>query len=330
MTKSVNNHDDALLGLLGEGGFYSGQELGKRLGVSRSAVWKRMQLLSAKGVAFEAVAGKGYRLTQPLELLKQDEIIAAMSPSAQSYLQQMEIHEEIDSTNRYLMQKARSNAKTGFACLAEQQTQGRGRRGRVWVSPFASNIYLSLLWRFNQSPSELGGLSIAAGVAVGRCLDELGVVGFGLKWPNDVIWQGRKLAGILLEMSGEASGPCAIVAGIGLNVTMQPQAAQAIDQAWADLGMALGTQVSRNRVAGLLLQHLLLAFAVYDQHGLTPFIQDWQRWDGVYNTQVKLILPHETITGVARGIDAGGGLRLEHGGSTTIYHAGEISLRTLK
>lgn len=325
-------HDNQLhiLDLLGEGEFCSGQALAKYLGISRSAVWKRLQLLSAKGVSIEAIPGKGYRLTQPMELLMQDKVTAAIDPLARDYLQHLEIFEEIDSTNRYLMQKARGDAPSGSVCLAERQSEGRGRRGRPWISPYASNIYLSLLWRFNKSPSELGGLAIAAGVAVGRCLDDLGVVGFSLKWPNDVMWQKRKLAGILLEMSGEASGPCAIVAGVGLNVSMRQNAAQAIDQAWADLNMVLGESVSRNRVAGLLLQHLLVAFAAYSQHGLSPFAEQWRRWDGILDKQVRLTLPHQTVTGIARGIDAVGGLRLECNGSITVYHAGEISLREVK
>lgn len=319
-----------ILDLLSDSGFRSGQELGDYLGISRSAVWKRLQALKLKGVFVEAVPGKGYRLTQQLELLDHDKVVAAIGPVSRSYLQRLEIFDEIDSTNRYMMQKARSDGLTGEVCLAECQTQGRGRRGRPWVSPYASNVYLSLLWRFNKSPSELGGLAIASGVAVGRCFAELGVGDFGLKWPNDVVWQERKLVGILLEMSGEASGPCAIVAGVGLNVSMRPDAARAIDQPWTDLTSVLGIALSRNRLAGLLLKHLLAAFAAYELHGLAPFAEQWQQWDCTKDKHVQLIFPHQTISGIARGIDSAGGLRLEHNGSITTYHGGEVSLRRLQ
>lgn len=145
----------------------------------------------------------------------------------------VDILPEVDSTNEYLKRLAFGGARSGTACLAEWQTCGRGRRGREWVSPFGANVYLSLLWRFSEGTAALGALSLAAAVAVKRALDELAAGGVELKWPNDVQWHGRKLAGILLELGGEADGPCYVVAGVGINVAMPESRAADIGQPWA-------------------------------------------------------------------------------------------------
>ena len=316
-----------ILKTLGDGRFHSGAQLGDALGVSRTAVWKHLQELGELGLDIFAVPGKGYRLASPLELLQRELILNSLTPESRALLSILELHPHLDSTNAYLSRKAAANLASGYACLAEYQSAGRGRRGRNWVSPFAANVYLSLLWRFDVSPAALSGLGLVSGVAVARALHQAGLRDIGLKWPNDVLWNDRKLAGTLLEMSGESYGPISVVIGVGLNVRMPAPAGESIDQAWADMETAVGKPVSRNAMAGLLLHHLLLALLQFQAKGLDPFNREWQQWDVVTGKSIRLQLPNETLTGIAKGIDRNGALLLQNRGTITSHMAGEVSVR---
>ncbi len=322
-------HQLQLLQLLADGRFHSGERLGEALGVGRGAVWKALHSLSDLGIEVHALQGKGYRLAQPLELLEEGAIRDALPVEVRALLSRLEIHPEIDSTNRYLVTRAAEGARSGYACLAERQSAGRGRRGRRWVSPFGANLYLSLLWRFERDPASLGTLSLAAGVAVARALERLGVARLGLKWPNDVVVEGRKLGGLLLELAGEAAGPSRVVVGVGINVRMPDAAARQIDQPWADLQGELGTGTpSRNRIAALVLAELLPAMAAFARSGFAPFRSDWARWDVVTGRTVTLHLPDRELPGRALAVDATGALVLEDdSGVRQAYSSGEVSLR---
>lgn len=317
--------DTELLGLLCDGLFHSGTELGRSLKISRSAVWKRIQTLGASGIEVYAVPGRGYRLTEPMELLDSSAIRAGLNDKARRLLSGLDILTEVDSTNLYLLQKASAGAPGGYACLAEQQYAGRGRRGKHWSSPFGGNIYLSLLWRFAEQPPALSGLSLAIGIAVANSLETLGVTGIGVKWPNDILWQGRKLAGILLDTAGEAAGPCHAVAGIGINVAMP--AGAAISQPWVDLREITGRRIARNALAGKILQHLLLTLQQFQQRGLAPFLAEWDRLDLLKDKDVTVQLADRTVTGRAQGVNPQGALLVAHGGVTRAYHSGEVSVR---
>jgi BirA family biotin operon repressor/biotin-[acetyl-CoA-carboxylase] ligase len=315
-----------LLALLADGDFHSGTTLARAIGVSRSAVWKAVRALSAHGVEVYAVPGRGYRLAAPVELLRGDAILAHLSPRARRLLDGLEIHDELDSTSQYLLRRAA--ALPGIrACFAERQTAGRGRRGRVWISPLGHNIHLSVLWRFEQSPASLGGLSLAAGVAVARALRDLGVTDLGLKWPNDVMWRERKLAGILIDLTGEAGGPCSVVAGVGLNVMMPRTQGALIDQPWTDLNTILGQPILRNRCASRLLEQLILAFDEYARNGLAPFLKTWRELDALAGKTVRLHWPQGSATGVAQGVREDGALRLSVNGTMRYYNYGEVSVR---
>ncbi|MGA7800139.1 MAG: biotin--[acetyl-CoA-carboxylase] ligase, partial [Gammaproteobacteria bacterium] len=209
----------------------------------------------------------------------------------------------------------------------ECQRAGRGRRGRSWVSPFASNIYLSLLWRFPSSPAALSGLSLAAGIGVLRALRELGLDDAGLKWPNDILCRGRKVAGVLLDMAGESGGPSHVVVGVGVNVGMPSGAALCIDQPWTDLTRLAGGEVSRNRLAGRLIEHLLEVMAIFEHAGFEAFMDEWQRYDLVAGREVQLLLPDGVIFGKANGIDPSGALLVRTGGEARRFASGEVSLR---
>jgi BirA family biotin operon repressor/biotin-[acetyl-CoA-carboxylase] ligase len=318
-----------LLDILNDGQLHSGEELAVQLGgISRAAVWKTIRSLATLGLEIHAVRGCGYRLAEPLELLAADWIQAELTDAARRWVNGIEIYERIDSTNTYLLNRAKGGLASGSVCLAEWQSGGRGRHGRSWVSPFAASIYLSLLWRFFMGPALLSGLSLVVGVALVRALSGLGVAGLGLKWPNDLLWRQRKLAGVLLEFGGEAAGPCHIVAGVGLNVAMPKSAAQAIDQPWVDLRRIPGTgRLSRNRLAACLISELVTAFAQFEQSGFDAFREEWQGYDLVQGQPVIVKLPTTTVSGIARGVDEAGALLVETATGIRRFLGGEVSLR---
>lgn len=314
-----------LLGILADGGFHSGEALGRQLGVSRTMIWKHIQALQLLGIECHSVSGKGYRLAAPLELLEESLIKAAMGDSSRTLISLLELHPEIHSTNRYLMERLRG-LRCGHVCIAEQQSAGRGRRGREWVSPFARNIYLSLYWHFEMSPSLLSGLGLAVGVALIRALRQLGVDDVQLKWPNDLLWRGRKLAGTLLEMSGEGDGPFHVVMGVGLNVNMVDDGA-VIDQPWVALNQLVAEPLSRNRVTGVLLHHLLLVVQQFQKSGLDQFVDEWQQADAYANQPVAIQMGDGVVVGTATGIDSDGAIVIDVDGLLRRFHSGEVSLR---
>ncbi|NIR28234.1 MAG: biotin--[acetyl-CoA-carboxylase] ligase [Gammaproteobacteria bacterium] len=315
-----------LLSLLADGHFHSGAALGRALGVGRTTVWQLVRALQARGLEVFAVPGKGYRLAQPVELLGRERVLAALDPATRALLCELVVLPEVDSTNRYLLAGARRGLAGGCACLAEHQSAGRGRRGRGWVSPLGANVYLSVLWRFDGMPGGPQALSLAMGVATANALLELGAHDLGLKWPNDLVVQGRKAGGLLLEMEGESSGPWAVVVGVGLNVGTPPAAAVGIDQPWADLRTA-GLEASRNRVAGRVLNHLLVALARYAREGFVPFRARWDRLDVVRGHPVRVEAGAQVTEGLARGVDETGALLLAAGGEVRRIVSGEASLR---
>jgi BirA family biotin operon repressor/biotin-[acetyl-CoA-carboxylase] ligase len=317
-----------ILNMLSDGNFYSGEYLGKTLGLSRTAIWKHLNVLSDMGIEVYKVRGRGYRLADPVELLDKNSIRSAMSLEASQTVSELEIHAELESTNQYLIQKVPHGAVSGHVCIAESQTKGKGTRGRIWISPFGRNIYLSLLWKFNCSPAELGGLSLVVGVAIARAIEELGVTGFNLKWPNDLIWNQKKMGGLLLEMTGEASGPCHVVIGVGINVSMSKSLGQDIDQPWVDLQTIMSQKtISRNQLTGSVLKHLCEVLSEFQRLGFASFQEEWLQRDVVIGKTVKLLLTDREVFGLAKGIDEQGALLLETEEGVKRYSSGEVSLR---
>jgi BirA family transcriptional regulator, biotin operon repressor / biotin---[acetyl-CoA-carboxylase] ligase len=315
-----------IIRLLADGRCHSGETLAARLGVSRAAVWKSLRKAGEElGLEIVAVRGKGYRLAAPLELLEPARILAGIEHERVSRL---EIHDSIDSTNAQLMREASNGAPSATLCLAERQTAGRGRLGRTWVSPFGSNLYMSLLWRFPFGPTGMAGLSLAAGAAVADALRDAGAADIALKWPNDILWQRRKLAGLLLEVAGEVHGPAHVVIGVGVNTHLDHSQAAAIDRPWADLDQALGQGAySRNALAARVASTLIVAMERYGREGLAPFLSEWERYDLYRGEQVEIRWGSETVRGIHVGLDAQGALRLDTGSGIRSFQAGEVSLR---
>ena len=313
---------------LADGELHSGEALAQTLGISRAAVWKAVRKAGeVLDLEVRTVRGRGYCLAVPLELLDATRILAAIPHQARHRIKRLDVHNDIDSTNSHLMREAENGAPSGTLCLAERQSAGRGRRGRTWVSPFGTNLYLSLLWRYPLGPMGLGGLSLAAGAAVAGVLEAEGVSDIALKWPNDVLWRRRKLAGLLLEVAGESQGPSLVVVGLGLNTRLRAGQAAEIDQPWVDLESISGIASSRNGLAARLAEHLTGAMEQYGAHGLGPFLSDWERFDRYLGEQVEIRMGDQSYPGIYAGVTPQGALRLDIGGTIETFQAGEVSLR---
>jgi len=311
-----------LLKLLKDGRFHSGQALGGALGVSRSAVWKQLQLLEAEfGLSIHKVRGRGYRLASPLTLLDS----VAIAEHASSCNWPILVLDSIDSTNAEALRAIERGQTAPFLVLAERQTSGRGRRGRKWVSPFAENIYCSLVLRIEGGMRQLEGLSLVVGLAVMQALRVSGVSGAGLKWPNDVLVGQKKIAGILLELVGDPADVCHVVLGVGINVNMQMT--EEVDQQWTSMRLESGQAFDRNRLVAQLGQMLQAYLSRHQVEGFSAIQAEWEQnhlWQG---RAVSLIAGVNQIDGEVLGIDSQGALRLKVGGVEKIFSGGELSLR---
>ncbi|KFZ30199.1 hypothetical protein IDSA_10590 [Pseudidiomarina salinarum] len=322
-----------IIELLADGQFHSGSDIGELLGVSRTSVGQYVSAIEKLGLDVFRVSGKGYRLAEPLQLLSKDRVSAALaelvatSGSATAQNADVVLERVVGSSNDYLRQLREVTTPAGFAVLAEAQTQGRGRRGKVWHSPFGSNLYMSMHWPLTQGMAGAMGLSIAVGTLIAEMLHNLGVFGVELKWPNDVLVDGRKIAGILVELEGQATGAANAVIGVGINLAMPLSVEQNIDQPWTDLRQALQGPFDRNLLAADLIYRCREGLQTFEEKGLKPFIRTWLHYDRLALQPVKVIMGDNVIEGIAEGIDEQGALLLSRNGKIERYHAGEVSLR---
>lgn len=304
----------------------SGDALARELGQTRAAIWKRIQGLRSAGIAIEGRAGGGYTLAGNVDLLDVDAIRSALPPAAAALLDALQVQWSTGSTNSELL-RCSAPQRGSHVMLAERQTGGRGRRGRVWASPLAAHVYLSVLRGFAGGLAQLGGLSLVAGVAVAEALRALGHPRVQLKWPNDLVVDGRKLGGLLVEGGGEFAGPARAVIGLGLNVHMPPATAAQIDQPWIDLDQMAGQPVQRNAVVAALLAHLLPALEQFEAEGLTPFLSRYALLDNLAGRDVRVEQAGVWQDGRALGLAEDGALRVEIEGREHHVHAGEVSVR---
>ena len=318
-----------LIRLLSDGEYHSGEQLGEKLGVSRTAVWKQLKKLESKGIQLEAVKGLGYRLTAPLDLLSGPAIIERLPAEPRHHLTRLFVEDELVSTNSFLRERFQQGAGHAEVCLAESQTAGRGRRGRDWLSPWGRGLVFSLGWRFDEGASALEGLSLAVGVVLAEVLEQLSAP-VALKWPNDVLLcreQGpAKLAGILLEVSGDVAGPCEVVIGIGLNVELPDSLRESVDQPIAALRDVVPS-VSRNALAASLIEALLGMLPRFETHGFEPWRDAWNRRNAYAGQEIDVHQGTQAYVAVAEGVDDTGNLRVNVDGQARLLAGGEISLR---
>jgi BirA family biotin operon repressor/biotin-[acetyl-CoA-carboxylase] ligase len=313
----------ALLAALSADAPVSGADLARRLGVTRAAVWKQIEALRELGAPIDAAAGSGYRLEWPFEPLDGDIIRRDLDATLRRRVR-IHTHWQIDSTNTALLRAAADGAPDLSVMLAEVQSDGRGRRGRRWQSPLGGNVYFSMLKRFDAAMGTLAGLSIAAGVALAQTLRGFDIDRIALKWPNDLVADGRKLAGVLVELGGEFLGPCYAVIGIGINVRT-PEIE--VDQPITDLATLCGTPPSRNRLVTRLIEHLIAATDAFAQHGFAPFERAFADFDALAGKPIRVHAAGAVRDGVAAGLDSRGALRVRHGADVVAYDSADVSVR---
>lgn len=320
-----------LVRLLADGRVHSGEALARELGVTRAAVAKQVHALSDWGLEVESVPRVGHRLDRPLDVLEADAIRNALGADARARVRMLEVHDAIESTNSRLLACTDLPAGRFDCCLAEYQTAGRGRRGRAWLAPYASGLCYSFSWSFREPPAELAALSLAVGVATLRTLATFGVRDAQLKWPNDVLLDGRKLGGILCELRAEAGGPAFVVVGIGLNVALPARLRERIVADGglppASLADAATGAPSRSGLAARLTDELVRMATAFEAAGFAAFRDEWARADALADRPIRVIGHARERDGLARGIAADGTLRVEIDGRVEHVASGEVTLR---
>jgi BirA family biotin operon repressor/biotin-[acetyl-CoA-carboxylase] ligase len=318
----------ALLKQLQDGMFHSGEALAASFSVSRSAISNHVKALNLLGLEIYSVKGRGYKLANGIQLLAHQAITNALPDISKSKSQMVLVENVVSSTNDLLKTMSQGNEQlaSGYCCVAEAQSAGRGRRGRAWVSPYASSVYLSMLWRFSSGYQAMAGLSLMVGVVLNETLQQLGVQNCKLKWPNDIYFDNRKLAGILIEVEGQIGATTSAIIGIGVNAKL-PTNVQGIDQAFTDLNTISEQTINRNVFTASLIHNLWEALPIFEKEGMAPFMGRWQAADLYYQQQVKLISGDKIISGISAGIDKTGALLLNINGKIQAFHGGEISVR---
>jgi len=313
--------------------FHSGEQLAETLGVSRGAVWKAVESLRELGATLHAVRNKGYRLRSGGDALDAKRIGSHLSESVRSHVRSIDAAWTVDSTNSVLL--ARPNPPFGFCevMLAEYQTAGRGRRGRAWVAPPGGSICLSLSWAFREVPQDLGALGLVIGVCALRALRESEVERVGLKWPNDLVVEGKKLGGILIELRAESAGPACVVIGIGLNVALGAKLLEAIRETGVspiDLVTAGLEHHSRNALAAALITQIVRGLLGFEKEGLRPFAEEWRDADALRGRQIDVHTLEGVARGLARGIDLHGALVVETPQGVRRFISGDVTVRAVE
>lgn len=312
----------SVLKLLSADEFRSGEDISRVLGLSRASVHNLVERARQLGVEIHAVRGKGYRLAQPYSWLDGERLAPARGRGFEVLL-----HQEVESTNSLLLGLAQNGQSHKSVLAAEWQSGGRGRRGRSWHAVPGGGLTFSLLWRFHRPLTALSGLSLAIGVALARGLRGLGLTGVGLKWPNDVLVDGAKLAGILIETHGDMLSAATAVIGVGLNVRARPADLGPAGYAAAAVEEVLGRQFDRNDLLLRLLAELDEALKAFDSHGFAPFRDEWQALHVWQGRPVQVLGGAAPLAGIAVGVDDGGVLLVATPDGIRAVHSGEVSLR---
>jgi len=313
----------AVLQRLSHEAFTSGESVASLLGCSRATVHNALQEAGKLGIVVHAVQGRGYRLAAPMDWLDPGRLKASLEARGIHF----HYFERTASTNTFLLEEARRDGRHRTAAVAEWQTEGRGRRGRSWQGSLGNSLTFSFLWRSARPAAELSGLSLAVGTVLVGALQRLGLGRARVKWPNDIVVEGEKLAGVLIELSGDVLGPSAAVIGVGINLRGSESLTQALGQPVTDLCRHLG-QVDRNALFLALVQSLDESLALFEREGFAPFHRAWDGCHAHHEQQVDILSgPGERISGVALGVDEQGALLLKTPAGVRRFHSGEVSLR---
>jgi len=318
-----------ILKQLADGQFHSGEALANHFDVTRVTVWNAVQHAQRLGVEIFSVRGRGYKLPNAVELIDKASVLKAIGPQSQWF--HLEVLDEVASTNTYLMQAAAKGAPHVSCAVAHIQTDGRGRRGRTWVSQLGASLTFSLLWRFDCGATALSGLSLSVGVALMRAFNELGVTNAQLKWPNDVLVDQHKLAGILIDLQGDMDGPSAAVIGVGINVNLPDSVLKSIDQPAIDLQSFTAQPIDQSQLLGVVLKHLADTLRIFEAEGFLGVRDEWSSYHAYQNKTVRMLMPDgREVQGEVTGVADDGILLVDTALGLQRFSAGEISLRGVK
>lgn len=319
----------AILSLLADGKIHSGEELGESLGISRTAVWKQLKKIMELQIPIETVLRKGYRLLSPVDFLDDSEIIGNLDSAASPLLAALKVYDTVTSTNALALDEAPVFDDKALVYIAERQTDGKGRLGREWHSPYAQNLYFSVSWQFSGGAAALQGLSLSVGVVIADTLNSLGASDVQLKWPNDIWLGGKKLGGILIELKGDLSGPCTAVIGVGINLGMTKAEEDVISQSWTSLALEGVNYPSRSVVMAALLNKMLPFLAAYQREQFSAIKDRWMSYAAFLGESVCLLTVDANISGVFVGVTEEGAILIENGAERQTFYGGEISLRPI-
>ncbi|QDQ40648.1 biotin--[acetyl-CoA-carboxylase] ligase [Legionella geestiana] len=316
-----------LLHCLKDGDCHSGEQLGARLGISRSAIWKQIRQLELLGLKVQSIQGLGYRLEKAFIPLDAAQIEQALLKASFSLPFRLHLFPVIDSTNRFLRESLPFDG-VGICC-AEMQTAGRGRLGRTWHSPFGENIYCSIRWRFSGDISALAGLSLVVSLAVLEALSAFAShERIEVKWPNDLYWQGKKLAGCLVEAMGESNSGTEVIIGIGINTNADSTVNHGFHAPWCALMDLAGQPLCRNTVIAAVLVQLERALTLFSEQGFSAFLAAWETFDCLRGRAVSVSRHTDAIEGIASGVNALGQLGVLDGAGVMHWlSSGDASLR---
>ncbi|MDH4235453.1 MAG: biotin--[acetyl-CoA-carboxylase] ligase [Gallionella sp.] len=318
-----------LLDLLADGEFHSGEILAGRLGVSRSSVFNALAKVADSGVVVQRVRGRGYRLARPWHRLERSEVLRHLGKDAAQF--NLEILPQAVSSNTLLLQRAgpdnaNGRAPHGSVLAVELQTAGRGRMGRSWHAGLGTALTFSLLWRFDCGLNALSGLSLGVGVAVVRALKSFGAQDVQLKWPNDILTDQGKLAGVLIEAQGDMLGPSTVVIGIGLNYTMPANLARQIDQPVSALEEVCPAMPTRNQLLATVLLELAQVLQQFAQRGFSALRGEWEQCHIHQNSRIQMQMADGLmVSGIARGVSDSGELCLETEQGMRRFNSGEVA-----
>jgi BirA family biotin operon repressor/biotin-[acetyl-CoA-carboxylase] ligase len=317
---------------LSDGQFHSGTTLASHCGVSRNAIWKAVAGLRAMGLTVHAVANRGYRVPNASELLDAKQIAGLLPQEVAARLRSGQCIWRTSSTNIDLLERTAGPIGSFDFLTAECQTKGRGRRARSWHAPPCGAICLSMSWNFASLPPGASALSLAIGVCVLRALHRVAVSGVTLKWPNDVVVNGDKLGGILIELRAEAGGPAYVVIGIGVNVVLGDVVHRQVEASGTratDL-LGLGIQrADRNGIVAALITSTVAGLEQYERDGFVSFAAEWRAADALAGKAVVVSSESGSVTGHARGIDIDGALCLQTRDGLQRFVTGDVSVRTV-
>lgn len=306
--------------------FLSGEDIGRELSITRAAVWKGIKKLREEGYEIEAVTNRGYRLTNPETMYNKRELEQGLKTKTMG--QSIYFYEETDTTNNRARELALEGAPEGTLVVAEKQTAGRGRRGKVWESPLGTGIWMSLVLRPQIMPVEASVLTLLCGLATAEAIEAETGLSAGIKWPNDILINGKKAVGILTEMDCEMSEVHFVIPGIGINVNTTSFPPEIADIA-TSLYLECGKTVSRRRLVHKVLERLEEHYETFLRTGsFTAMLEDYRKHCITLGKEVH-VLGREPFFAEALDITPEGELlvRRADNGKEEVVFSGEVSIR---